>query len=61
MLVHVLRRVSGLEAVPGDVVDATEWPENRVRQLIKQRRVHPVMMVAEKKERANVSSANHAR
>lgn len=40
---QILRRISGLAAVPGDIVDTSEWAPNRLDSLIKQRRCVLVM------------------
>ncbi len=46
MQVQILRPISGLDAEVGQVVDASAWPDNRVRQLLRQRRVNLVMVPA---------------
>jgi len=56
MMVQVLRSISGLNARPGDLVDASDWAPNRVHMLTKQRRILPVALVGEKKGRPDAQA-----
>lgn len=60
MLVQILRPINGLRAEVGDVVDASEWAENRVRQFVKQRRVAVVMPPAAMGKKGRRNEADFA-
>lgn len=62
MHVQLLRRISGLNAAPGEIVDASDWAPNRVQSLIKQRRCVPVMVApAPTTTRKGTDEARHSR